>query len=125
VKLEVAQAFKLREFQRLHPEASSGCNQLRSLVFVMTSVKKPVSCKWVVKEASKSFTAQVLRISPFLFLTLTHNAGCDSVRFIETAAQCPVISGLDKLLLKVQQRWECHQLHLRHYRQIGCQPICF
>jgi len=112
----------------LHPEASSGCNQLRSLVFVMTSVMKPVSCKWVVKEASKSFTAQVLRISPFfLFLTLTHNASCDSVRFFffETVAQCPVISGLDKLLLKFHQRWECHQLHLRHHRQIGFQPICF
>jgi len=66
MKLEVAQAFKLRAFQRLHPEASSVCNQLRSLVFVTTSVKKPASCTWVVKKASKSFRAQVLRISFFI-----------------------------------------------------------
>jgi hypothetical protein len=44
VTLKVAHAFKLRAFQRLHLEASSGCNQLQNLVFVMTSVKKPASC---------------------------------------------------------------------------------
>jgi hypothetical protein len=66
VKLKVAQALKLRAFQRLLLEASSGCNQLRSSVFVMERVKKPASCTWVVKEASKSFAAQVFRISFFI-----------------------------------------------------------
>jgi hypothetical protein len=41
----------------------------------------------------------------FLFLTLTHNASCDSVRFLKIVAQCPVVSGLDKLLLKSSSSW--------------------
>lgn len=44
VTLKFAQAFKLRAFQRLHLEASSRYNELRNLVFVMTSVRKPASC---------------------------------------------------------------------------------
>jgi hypothetical protein len=124
VKLKVAQAFKLREFQRLHLETSSGCNQLRSLVFVTTSVKKPASCTWVVKEVSKSFTVQVLRISFFIsHFDPERKLWLCSV--FKTIAQCPVVSKLDKLFLKVHQCWECHQSHLRHHGQIGSPPICF